>query len=82
MSAMSDVAWAETLCVVYQSISLLLLGFIVPTFILYRTETVSRLKFLKAHGVQQPAAIPTAIEYLGFAIPAIACIYLYVITLI
>jgi hypothetical protein len=81
-SAMSDAAWAETLCVVYQSISLLLLGFIVPTFILYRSETMSRLKFLKAHGVQHPATVPTAIEYLGFAIPATACIYLYIITLI
>ncbi|EFN55611.1 expressed protein [Chlorella variabilis] len=75
---------ATELCVSWQPVSQLLLGFLLPTLYIWRTELRQRRAFLAQHVETQVArgrapprreAVPTLIEYSMFAAPAVLCMW-------
>ena len=72
-------AQAYTMCFSGQAWVLLALGFIVPTFVLFKQELRMRKRFLQA--TQQGYYLfpePTMLHYMTFAIPAVSMLYMYV----
>ena len=67
-------------CLAGQSLSLLLIGFIFPTFYLYKRERAARARFLKALGVMHRSHIPGYVDYMTYSLPAVACMYVYIVT--
>jgi hypothetical protein len=84
-AALMDADGVE-LCVRCQPISQLLLGFIFPTFYIWCSELRLRRAFLQQHAqggtngrAQRTTAVcerePGLVEYLMFAVPAVACMW-------
>jgi hypothetical protein len=70
---------AYTMCFSGQAWVLLALGFIFPTYFLFRQELRMRKRFLQ--GTQQCYYLfpePTLLNYMTFAIPAVSMLYMYV----
>ncbi|KAL4425421.1 hypothetical protein ABPG75_009437 [Micractinium tetrahymenae] len=84
MASPADIG--EELCQQYQPASLLLLGFLLPTWVIWRSELRLRRRFLahKAaalgeHPDLPPSMQPDCIDYASFAVPAVAAMYWFVV---
>ena len=81
-----DAAYALNVCLAYQPLIILSLGFILPTMYLFYTEMHTRKHFAERYGKGVPTVTevvlnppPSMLQYFSFATPAVAALAYYVV---
>ncbi len=84
--SVEDAAYALNVCLTYQPLILLTLGFIAPTMYLFWREMKSRKQFAVTFGKNVPTVTeivlnppPSMMQYFAFATPAVAALAYYVV---